>query len=88
MTAIVNSMEPRNHKNVSLTGMSNEINITINKDDLTCIVCLDELTCEIYRCFNGPHFMCGKCSRKYYSCLLCKCEYIGRDLFIENIVKK
>jgi len=65
------------------------INIEINKEDLQCCICLDDLSGQVYNCVNGPHYTCHTCKAKIYECPICKNSSPPvRNLYLEQSIKK
>ena len=69
---------------------SDEINITITykKDDMRCSICLNYLSKKIYRCTNGPHYVCSICNESCDKCPVCKSGILVRSIEIEDSLKK
>ena len=69
---------------------SDEIKVTITykKEDMKCCICFNYLSKRIYRCTNGPHYVCGTCNESCKSCPVCKSGLLARSNEIEESLKK
>lgn len=56
--------------------MSDDIKIeySINKEELRCTICMIYLSEKIFRCINGPHYVCEDCNTTLTSCPTCRHE--------------
>lgn len=69
---------------------SEEIKVTVvlKKEDLKCCICLSFLNKQIYKCVNGPHYVCGTCNQPLTSCPTCRHkDKLVRALDVESFVK-
>ena len=70
---------------------SEEIKVTVvlKKEDLKCSICLSFLNKQIFKCVNGPHYVCGTCNiNTLTSCPSCRHkDKLVRALDIESTVK-
>lgn len=74
------------------------MNITIEtvftQDELCCSIYKEELSEQIYRCVNGPHYYCGTCNEKLLNkgeneCAVCRHpEKMVRELSLEQKLEK
>lgn len=71
--------------------MSNEeikVTVVLKKEDLKCAICLSFLNKQIYKCVNGPHYVCGTCNPSISSCPTCRHkDKLIRALDIESVIK-
>ena len=63
------------------------ISYILEKKDLMCVICYDDLTRRIFRCSNGNHYVCGTCVLKIKRCPVCNCDVLVRDLLLEQQLK-
>lgn len=63
-------------------------NIQIDKEDLECCICSDDLISEIFTCVNGNHYVCLSCKQKIKKCPICNnTEGLVRHSFLEKNIK-
>lgn len=60
------------------------IQMCIDKDLLTCGVCLESIDIPLYQCSNGPHYLCSGCVGKVRKCEVCKTGKFLRNRLLED----
>ncbi|KAI8815643.1 uncharacterized protein EV422DRAFT_350497 [Fimicolochytrium jonesii] len=56
----------------------------VDKELMTCIICLDCLDVPLIQCSNGPHFICHLCVKEVSKCPVCNAGHFLRNRFLEQ----
>ena len=78
-----------NNKNCEEKELDDFITISskFKKEELVCSICEDYLNKQIYRCIEGPHYVCGECHKKIKNCPICREYLVVRFNYLEEELK-
>lgn len=73
-----------------MTDETIDILMSFDKNELTCNICMEPLTKQIFQCVNGPHYVCNSCELKLIKNECPTCKHPSRpvrNIYFENQIK-